>query len=300
MQDIFAQVILSRYLTPKTSILRALVLVGVLGALTPGLRAQNTVTLFDDGAPIYDGLGNPITNTVSYYGTNGVYDLGGAGRPAAAATPAGKTYSGHEYLTIWGDPARGSARDADRVAAFVRNDAGLDQSKDWFIRLDLANDFVSPDYAIRFWVLADTQPDATLLNSGNIPGRMTFSLALGDQLPGDNVRGGFCIEANTVNGLAEVLGPAGPRLDPLPDRKFLRGGTNTVVVQWLAASGNYVWRVSNDNGMREVTVRASDLTLHPQTNWFAVGIIDNGICQASGWTIFDITYGPGSWLRRWV
>ncbi len=268
-----------------------------LGPAESAIVRELTVTLFDDGDPIYDNVGNPITDAVppyAYYGTNGIYDLGGSGRPAEAATAAGKTYSGHEYLTVWGTPVTGGARDADRIAAFVRNDVGLDQSKDWFIKMDLVNDFVSPDIDMRFWVLGnDQQPDATLLNSGNIRDRMTFSFGLGDQAQGDNNRGGFWIEANLTSGLGEVLGPAGSRLDPIPDRKNFRGGHNLVEVQWSAASQSYEWRISNDNGMRVVTVPAADLTLQPQTTWFAVGTTDNGIWQASGWTIYDITYGPG-------
>ncbi len=251
-----------------------------------------TVTLFDDGNPIYDNQGNPSTNTVSG-ADSGVYDLGGAGRPAEAATATGKTYSGHEYLTVWGDPMKDTARGTSRIAAFVRNDVGLDHSQDWFIRLDVANDFVSPDYGFRLWLLPGTQPDATLLNSGNIRNRMTFAFGVGDQLAGNNDRNGFGIEANRTDGLADILPGAGPRLDPLPDQTLLRGGHNMVEVQWLAGSQTYTWRVTNTNGTREVTVAASALALQPQTTWFAAGTTDNGIWQGTGWTIHDITYGQG-------
>jgi tetratricopeptide (TPR) repeat protein len=66
-----------------------------------------------------------------------------------------------------------------------------------------------------------------------------------------------------------------------------------VVVQWLAGPQTYTWRVSNANGMREVTMAASHLLLQAQTTWFAAGTTDNRIWQATGWTIYDITYGQG-------
>ena len=181
-----------------------------------GAAGQNTLTLFDDGDPVYNG---------------GVYDMGGGGRPAAAGTPTGAPYSGAEYLTIWGDGLRTSpdgsnCRQSSRLAAFVRGDVGLDNTQDWYIQLDVTNDFVSPDYYFILWLFG-ARPDKTWLNTGDIRDRMLMYLGVGDQLPGNDERAGFAISVDLVaGGLSNVMSRGGSRLDPVPGTKQMRGGYN--------------------------------------------------------------------------
>jgi hypothetical protein len=66
-----------------------------------------------------------------------------------------------------------------------------------------------------------------------------------------------------------------------------------VTVQWIAATQTYHWTISNINGTRTWSKPASELNIVPATTYFAVGTVGNVVWQASGWTIFDISYGQG-------
>ncbi|OGO38795.1 MAG: hypothetical protein A2147_09500 [Chloroflexi bacterium RBG_16_57_8] len=295
----------------KNGRLALLLVLIALVALTGGRAVgQNTVTLFDDGDYTYSGYYDEELQTNVSYPTyvgddanNLQYDLGGAGRPADAATAGGHTYSGHEYLTVWGDTLRATCTSSSRLSAFVRNDVGLDHSSDWYVSIDVANDLVVPDWIFRFFLL-NFKPDATTLNRSDLGGdNVTFAFYDGDQHGWDRddpPRFGFELGFVRTDGVYEAASLP-PRLDPDPDHTDLRGGHNYVTVQWTAATQTYDWTISNINGARRFSKPASELKLNPTTAYFAAGTPINGAWSgytmfegmASGWTIFDISYGQG-------
>ncbi len=248
----------------------------VLGLLTPALRAQvkntNTVTYFDDGDPVYNG------------GMIVLGPLGTGGRPAS-----GSSYDGTVPLTVWGDTSRSTARTSSRVTAFVRNDVGLDQSKDWTIEMDFANDLVSPDIGFTMW-LFDSQPNATTLNAdyATISSKATFWFNCGDQIPVDDSRGGFSLTYFSPSGRQDIT--TSPRLDLDPDGTSLRAGHNYVKVQWLPVEQKYIWNISNVLGSWSFELPASQLARQPTTTYFAAGTPNNVWWMGSGWTVHSLTY----------
>ncbi|OFX16771.1 MAG: hypothetical protein A2Z18_01595 [Armatimonadetes bacterium RBG_16_58_9] len=203
-------------------------------------------------------------------------------------------------MTIWGDGLRNSpdgsnCRQSSRLAAFVRGDVGLDNTQDWYIQLDVTNDFVSPDYYFILWLFG-ARPDKTWLNTGDIRDRMLMYFGVGDQLPNDNARAGFAIDVHLiVGGLSNVMSRGGSRLDPVPDTTQMRGGYNRVTVQWLAATQVYGWKISNSLGERRVYVAQSEINRPlPERTYFAAGTTDNGMWMATGWTVHSLQYGYGN------
>ncbi len=246
----------------------------LLGVACESCSAQSAFTLFDDGDRVYN---------------DGIYDLGGRGRPGSASTSSGEPYSGREYLTIWGDTSRGSCRQQDRISAFVRSDVGLDSSKDWWISIAVGNDVLSPDMGFRLWLL-DFKPDSTFLNSGNLESRATFSLAIGDRLPNNSSRGGLSIEAVKTTGRVDI---SPFRLDPNPTGTGLRKNRTRITIEWFADSGLYRWTVCCNNGAFQVTQPASEIALRPAVTFIAAGTTDNVYWMGSAWTIWDLAYGQG-------